>query len=163
MPAMRTTRQQLGAGEPGDQPGANGDDGGRIPSPGIGGAAGGHHRDGETVPQACPFPRGRSLHQWNHNAGQRGAECGRNGYDQSDTCADSTRFWRRTGAMPTTASSTSAALALTVGQATTQTSVTAVPNPTAYGTTVTFTAKVAGNGGIPSGTVTSARTERRLE
>jgi sugar lactone lactonase YvrE len=48
--------------------------------------------------------------------------------------------------------STSTALALTVGQATTQTHVTAVPNPTAYGTTVTFTAKVAGNGGIPSGT-----------
>jgi hypothetical protein len=50
--------------------------------------------------------------------------------------------------------STSTALSLTVGQATTQTSVTAVPIPTAYGATVTFTAKVASNGGIPSGTVT---------
>jgi sugar lactone lactonase YvrE len=43
--------------------------------------------------------------------------------------------------------------ALTVVQATTQTSVTATPNPTIYGTTVTFTAKVTGNGGTPTGTV----------
>ena len=52
------------------------------------------------------------------------------------------------------AASASAALALTVAQATTRTSVTATPNPTVVGSTVTFTAKVTGNGGIPSGTVT---------
>jgi len=50
--------------------------------------------------------------------------------------------------------STSVPLTLTVVQATTQTSVTATPNPTIVETTVTFTAKVAGNGGTPSGTVT---------
>ncbi len=50
--------------------------------------------------------------------------------------------------------STSAALALTVAQATTQTAVAATPNPSIVGSTATFTAKVSGNGGIPSGTVT---------
>lgn len=49
--------------------------------------------------------------------------------------------------------SSSTPFALTVVQATTQTTVTATPNPTIYGTTVTFTAKVTGNGGIPTGTV----------
>ena len=50
--------------------------------------------------------------------------------------------------------SASAVLALTVAQATTQITVTAAPNPTIFGNTVTFTAKVTGNGGIPSGSVT---------
>lgn len=50
--------------------------------------------------------------------------------------------------------SVSANLPLTVGQATTQTAVSATPNPTAYGATVTFTAKVNGTGGVPTGTVT---------
>ena len=50
--------------------------------------------------------------------------------------------------------SASAPLALTVAEATTQTSVTALPNPTVYGSAVTFTAKATGNGGIPSGSVT---------
>jgi hypothetical protein len=49
--------------------------------------------------------------------------------------------------------SASALLALTVTQATTQTLVTATPNPTTVTNSVTFTAKVTGNGGIPSGTV----------
>jgi hypothetical protein len=51
-------------------------------------------------------------------------------------------------------SSISAPLALTVAQATTQTAVTATPNPAVAETAVTFTAKVTGNGGIPGGTVT---------
>ena len=50
--------------------------------------------------------------------------------------------------------STSAALPLTINQATTQTVVTATPNPALVGATVTFTAKVTGNGGTPSGTIT---------
>jgi sugar lactone lactonase YvrE len=49
--------------------------------------------------------------------------------------------------------STSAPLALTVAQATTETLVTATPNLTVFGTTVTFTAKVLGSGGIPSGSI----------
>ena len=51
------------------------------------------------------------------------------------------------------ASSASAPLALTVAQATTLTSVTVTPNPAIAETTVTFTAKVTGNGGSPGGTV----------
>jgi hypothetical protein len=42
----------------------------------------------------------------------------------------------------------------TVVQATTQTTVTATPNPALIGQTVTFTAKVTGNGGTPGGSVT---------
>ena len=51
------------------------------------------------------------------------------------------------------AASAAAPLALTVAQATTQITVTATPNPTVVGSTVTFTAKVTSSGGIPSGTV----------
>ena len=50
--------------------------------------------------------------------------------------------------------SSSATLPLTVVQATTQTAVTVTPNPTIYGTSLTFTAKVTGNGGVPTGSVT---------
>jgi len=50
--------------------------------------------------------------------------------------------------------STSTPLTLTVVQATTQTSVTATPSPAIVESTVTFAAKVTGNGGIPSGSVT---------
>jgi hypothetical protein len=42
----------------------------------------------------------------------------------------------------------------TIVQATTQTTVTAAPNPALIGQTVTFTATVTGNGGTPGGTVT---------
>jgi sugar lactone lactonase YvrE len=54
---------------------------------------------------------------------------------------------------PNGAGSVSAALPLTVAQATTQTSVTATPNPAVTQAAVTFTAKVTGNGGIPTGSV----------
>lgn len=50
--------------------------------------------------------------------------------------------------------SASAAYVLTVLQATTQTAVTASPNPAVVTQPVTFTAKVTGNGGTPTGTVT---------
>jgi hypothetical protein len=50
--------------------------------------------------------------------------------------------------------SASAPLALTVVQATTQTTVTATPNPALVEQTVTFTATVTGNGGPPTGKVT---------
>ena len=46
------------------------------------------------------------------------------------------------------------ALPLTVNQATTQTAVTAAPNPAVVQATVTFTAKVTGAVAIPTGTVT---------
>jgi sugar lactone lactonase YvrE len=45
-------------------------------------------------------------------------------------------------------------LALTVNQATTSTAVTVSPNPAVVLSSVVFTAKVTGNGGIPTGTVT---------
>ena len=45
------------------------------------------------------------------------------------------------------------ALSYTVVQATTQTAVTALPNPALVQAAVTFTAKVTGNGGIPTGSV----------
>lgn len=45
------------------------------------------------------------------------------------------------------------ALSYTVVQATTQTAVTATPNPALVQAAVTFTAKVTGNGGIPTGSV----------
>ena len=51
-------------------------------------------------------------------------------------------------------SSASAPLAYTVVQATTSAVVTATPNPSIVFGTVTFTAKVTGNGGIPGGPVT---------
>jgi len=50
--------------------------------------------------------------------------------------------------------SASAALPLTVVQATTQTSVTATPPSALVRTSVNFTAKVTGNGGTPTGSVT---------
>lgn len=50
--------------------------------------------------------------------------------------------------------SASAALPLTVAQATTQTAVTVTPNPTVVEATVTFTAKVTGDGGALTGSVT---------
>jgi hypothetical protein len=49
--------------------------------------------------------------------------------------------------------SASTPLALTVQLATTSTVVTSTPNPTLVQTPVTFTAKVTGNGGIPTGSV----------
>lgn len=52
------------------------------------------------------------------------------------------------------ASSVSAALPLAVILATTQTAVTATPSPAQVLAPVTITAKVTGNGGIPTGTVT---------
>jgi len=51
-------------------------------------------------------------------------------------------------------SASTPALALTVNQATTQTAVTATPNPALVQATVTFTAKVTGAVAIPTGTVT---------
>ncbi|MGO8756538.1 MAG: Ig-like domain repeat protein [Terracidiphilus sp.] len=51
------------------------------------------------------------------------------------------------------ASSQSSALSLTVNQATTTTTLTVSPNPSTYLSPVTFTAVVAGNGAIPTGTV----------
>jgi len=50
-------------------------------------------------------------------------------------------------------SSASAPLALTVQLATTSTVVTSTPNPSLVQSTVTFTAAVTGNGGVPAGTV----------
>jgi len=50
--------------------------------------------------------------------------------------------------------SASAALSVTVVQATTATAITSNPNPALVNSAVTFTAKVTGNGGTPSGTVT---------
>jgi sugar lactone lactonase YvrE len=51
------------------------------------------------------------------------------------------------------AASTSGATSLTVSLATTTTTVTVTPNPALVGSAVTITAKVAGNGGTPTGTV----------
>ncbi|HTY28091.1 MAG TPA: Ig-like domain-containing protein, partial [Mycobacterium sp.] len=51
------------------------------------------------------------------------------------------------------AGSTSSALALTVAQATTTTTLTVSPNPSTYLSSVTFTAVVAGNGAVPTGSV----------
>lgn len=50
-------------------------------------------------------------------------------------------------------SASTPAFSYTVVQATTQTAVTATPNPAQVQATVTFTAKVTGNGGIPTGSV----------
>jgi len=50
-------------------------------------------------------------------------------------------------------SSTSAATSLTVALATTATAITVAPNPALVGTAIVITAKVTGNGGIPTGTV----------
>jgi len=50
-------------------------------------------------------------------------------------------------------STSTPAFAYTVVQATTQTTVTATPNPALVQAAVTFTAKVTGNGGIPTGSV----------
>lgn len=49
--------------------------------------------------------------------------------------------------------STSSPVSLTVSLATTATALTVAPNPALVGATVTFTAKVTGNGGTPTGTV----------
>lgn len=51
------------------------------------------------------------------------------------------------------AASTSAAGSLTVSLATTAVALTASPSPALIGQTITFTAKVTGNGGTPTGTV----------
>jgi hypothetical protein len=52
------------------------------------------------------------------------------------------------------AGSASTALPLTIAQATTQTSVTATPNPAVVQAAITFTAKVTGDGVMPTGSVT---------
>ncbi|MGA2499634.1 MAG: Ig-like domain repeat protein [Tepidisphaeraceae bacterium] len=51
------------------------------------------------------------------------------------------------------AGSQSTVLSLTVAQATTTTTLTVTPNPSTYLSTVTFTAVVAGNGAVPTGSV----------
>jgi sugar lactone lactonase YvrE len=59
-------------------------------------------------------------------------------------------------------SSVSAAFPLTVVQATTQTSISVSPNPAIIGSTVTYTVKVTGNGGIPTGSVSVTANSKAL-